>query len=91
MKAEINKLPAAERAAALKEQEERKAFFESMRDLTPEQRDAKMQDFMSQPQNQERMDNATAARDSRRSPQQRMQRAKKYLDRKAQATAAAAK
>jgi hypothetical protein len=86
--AEIKKLPAGQREAALKEHEERKAFFEEMRNLTPEQRESRMQEFMSQPQNQDRMENAQAASESRRSPQQRVQRAKKYLERKAQATAA---
>lgn len=89
--AEINKLPADQKAVALKEQEERKAFFEEMKNLTPEQRTAKMEDFMSQPANQDRMENAISARDARRSPQQRMSRAQQYLQRKAQATAAAKK
>jgi hypothetical protein len=88
MNAEINKLPADQKAAALKEQEERKAFFEDMKKLTPEQREAKMQDFMSQPANQDRMEKALSARDARRSPQQREARAQQYLQRKAQATAA---
>jgi hypothetical protein len=85
MEAELKKLPPAERAAIQQEQEERKKFFEGMRDLPPEQREAKMQEFMSDPRNQERMENAQNARDARRSPQQRVDRAKKYLDRKSQA------
>lgn len=87
--AEINKLPADQKAAALKEQAERKAFFEEMKALTPEQREAKMQDFMSNPANQDRMENAKGARDARQSPQQRISRAQSYLQRKAQITSAA--
>jgi hypothetical protein len=87
---EINKLPAAERATAQAEHDERKKFFEDMKDLTPEQREARMQDFMNDPKNQDRMENAMNARDARRSPQQRAQRAQKYLQRKAAATKAAA-
>ena len=89
IRAEINKLPAAERAVAEKEHEERKAFFEEMRQLTPEQREARMEDFMNQPKNQERMESAISARDARRSPQQRIASAKKYLDRKAKLAAPA--
>jgi hypothetical protein len=80
---EINKLPPAERATAQQEHDERRKFFEGMKDLTPEQREAKLQDFMSQPANQERMENAQNARESRQSPEQRKARAARYLERKA--------
>ena len=85
IQAEIDKLPSDERIAAQKEHDERKRFFEEMKDLTPEQRMAKFQDFMSQPENLDRMENSRNARDSRKSPQQRKSSAKKYLKRKAAA------
>lgn len=88
---EINKLPAADRAAAQKEHDERKKFFEEMKDLTPEQREAKMQDFMNDPANQARMEDGLNARDSRRSPQQRKDRAQSYLQRKAAMSGSAGK
>lgn len=88
---EINKLPAAQRAAAQQEHDERRKFFEEMRNLTPEQRDAKMQDFMNDPANQARMEDGLNARDSRRSPQQRKDRAQSYLQRKAAVNNSAAK
>jgi hypothetical protein len=84
IQAEIKKLPSAERAAALADHAERKKFFEGMRDLTPEQRQAKMEEFMNSEANAERMEKAASARDARRSPQQKMERSKKYLDRKEQ-------
>jgi len=84
IQAEIKKLPPADRAVAQQEHEERKKFFEEMRDLPPEQRAAKAQEFMNNDANAERMEKAASARDARRSPQQKIARARKYLDRKAQ-------
>jgi hypothetical protein len=82
---EINKLPPSDRAAAQQEHDERKKFFESLRDMTPEQRQQAIQTMMSDPTTQEKMDNASAARDSRRSPQQKAARAQNYLQRLAAA------
>jgi hypothetical protein len=82
---EIKKLPPAERAVAQKEHEERRNFFASMRDLTREEREAKMQEYMSDPKNQERMVQGEMSRDARRSPQQRMKRGGQYVQRMAQA------
>lgn len=79
--AEINKLTGEAKAQAQRELDERKKFFEEMRNLTPEQRQAKMEDWMSQPANQERMENAQNQRDSRQSPEQRISRAQGYLQR----------
>lgn len=80
--AEIAKLPADKQPAAKAEFEERKAFFTSMADLTPEQRRAKMEDFMSRPDVQDRMEERDAQRDARRTPDQRVQRYQKYVQRK---------
>ncbi len=84
MKAEIAKLPAAQRTAAEAEFAERKAFFEGLKDLTPEQRRAKFDEMMSDPSRQEKMEARMAAQDARRSPAQRLERAHGYVDRKAQ-------
>ncbi len=84
MKAQIAQLPAAQRPKAEAELAERKAFFESMKDLTPEQRRAKFEEMMSDPARQEKMEARMAAQDARRSPEQRMERSHKYVDRKAQ-------
>ena len=89
MQAELDKLPADRRAELQKEMEDRKAFFEGLRDLTPEQRDAKILEQMSQPDVQAKMDSAQAARDARRSPEQKIARAEKYLANKAKATGGA--
>jgi hypothetical protein len=86
VQAEINKLPPAERTAAQKEADERRKFFESLRDLPPDERAVQIQNFMSQPANQDRFDQAQADRDARRSPEQRLSRAQGYLARKAAAT-----
>ena len=83
-KAEIAKLPAAQRPAAEAELAERKAFFESLKDLTPEQRRAKFEELMSDPSRQEKMEARMAAQDARRSPAQRLARSHGYVDRKAQ-------
>ena len=84
MRAEIAKLPAAQRATAEAELAERKAFFESLKDLTPEQRRAKFEELMSDPSRQDKMEARMAAQDARRSPEQRIERAHNYVDRKAQ-------
>jgi hypothetical protein len=79
---EINKLPPAERAAAQQEHDERKKFFDAIKDLPQEQKMAAIQQLMSDPGVQDKMENANNARDSRRSPQARIQRAGSYLSRK---------
>ena len=84
MKAEIAKLPAAQRTAAETEFAERKAFFESLKDLTPEERRAKFEQMMSDPSKQDKMEARMAAQDARRSPEQRLERAHTYVERKAQ-------
>jgi len=86
-RAEIDKLPADKRAAALAEFEERRKFFESLRDLPEEQRRAKMEERMNDPSAQQRMDNRMDSQNARMSPDQRVQRAKGYVDRKTAARA----
>ena len=81
--AEIAKLPAEKQPAAKQEFEERKAFFASLTDLTPEQRRAKLEEFFSRPEVQERMEERMALDEARRTPEQRVERFKKYNERKA--------
>src|SRR5262249_10295138 len=78
IKAEIDKLPPEQRTAA----EERRKFFEGMRDLSPEERRAKIEEFMSSPANQERMEQRRSEHMARMSPDQRVDRAKSYVNHK---------
>jgi len=80
--AEINRLPVDERAEAQAEFDRRQALFKQLRDLTPDQRRAKMQDLMNDPQMQDQMDKRQAQRDARNTPEQKLQRAQNYVNRK---------
>jgi hypothetical protein len=80
--AEIDKLPADKRAAAQQRFEERRKFFEGMRDLPEAERRAKMEEFFSSEQNQERMEARESERMARMTPDQRVDRARKYVERK---------
>jgi hypothetical protein len=86
---EINKLPQDQRLAAQQDYDTRKKFFEEMRNLTPEQRRQRMEDWMNNPANQDKMENAQNDRDSRNSPDQRTARAGNYLSRASAARSAA--
>jgi hypothetical protein len=81
--AEIDKLPPDKRAAAQAAFEERRKFFEGMRDLTPEQRRSKMEEFMSREDIQDRMDRRMGEQMARMTPEQRVERANKYIENKA--------
>lgn len=87
---EINKLPPDQRTAAQQEHDQQKQMFETVRSLPPEERAAKIQELMSDPNMQQRIEDANASRDARRSPQQRMQRGNQYVQRMAAARQAAA-
>lgn len=82
--AEIEKLPPEKRAAAKEELAERRQMFASMQDLTPEQRREKMREIFERPDIQERMEERESKRDARRTPEQRLQRFKSYVERKQQ-------
>ena len=85
--AEIAKIKdAAERAKALAEYEQRKAEMEEMRKATPEERAAKMEARMSNPETQNRMEAGMAKRDAMKTPEQRVDRYRGYMDRKNKAT-----
>lgn len=80
--AEIEKLPADKRAAARERMEERRKFFEGLRDLPEAERRAKIEEMMSSPQNQERMEARESERNARMTPDQRVDRSRKYVERK---------
>lgn len=84
MQAQINTLPTDERADAQKQFDEMRKFWESVRDLPEDQRRAKFEELMNNPEVQARMDERMAARDSKRTPEQREQRMKRYIERKQQ-------
>jgi len=87
--AELAKMSPDKRAALQKEMDARKAFFDSLKDLPKDQRDAKIAEYMNQPEVQAAMDNQQAQREARNSPQQRADRANNYLARKSAATGGA--
>ena len=85
--AEIAKIKdAAERARALAEYQQRKADMEEMRKATPEERAAKMEARMSNPETQNRMEAGMAKRDAMKTPEQRVDRYRSYNERKTKAT-----
>jgi hypothetical protein len=89
-KAQLAQLPPALRARAEAEIAERRAMFESMQNLTPEERRAKMEEMASDAARQEKMEARAAAQEARRSPEQRIERSHKYVERKAQFESGAA-
>lgn len=78
----LAKLPPDKRVEAQAEIDQRKSMFEEMRKLTPEQRQAKFQEMMNDPAMQEKMEENQAKRDSKNTPEQRLKRFKRYVDRK---------
>lgn len=82
MQAELDKLPADKRAIAQAEADERTKFYESLKDLTPEQRKEKMEERMNNPTTQDRFDQRMSNQMARMSPNQRVSKANKYIQRK---------
>jgi len=85
VQAQIANLPPGERADAQRQVDEMRAFWQSIRDLPEDQRRQKMEERMNDPATQERMEQRREAQDAKKSPAQREQRMKSYLDRKQQA------
>jgi len=85
MEAQIALLPKEEQPEARKDFDEMRAFWQGVRDLPEEERRAKIEEMMSRPDVQERMAERMAARDDKRSPEQRTQRYRRYVERKQQA------
>jgi hypothetical protein len=85
--AEIDKLPASEQAQAKADFEERDKMFASMRDLSDEERRAKMEEMMSRPDVQERMADRQIKGSERRTPEQRRSKYESYVAKKQEAKA----
>ena len=58
-------------------------FWQSVRDLPEDQRRAKAQEFFDRPEVAERLDERRTAREAKMTPKQRVERAQRYLERKA--------
>jgi hypothetical protein len=83
----IEKLPAEKQAQALQDQEAIKAFFDSLKGLTKEERMAKMQETFANSELGDKMMDAQLLRRAQQSPERRISRAVSYLNRKAAAKA----
>lgn len=84
VQAQIALLPEDAQADARKNAEAAREFWESIRGLPDEERLAKIQEHMNLPEVQLRMDERSAVRDAMRTPEQREQRYRNYIERKEQ-------
>lgn len=84
VEAQIALLPEGEQAKAREDFRMMRDFWQSVRELPEEQRRAKAQEFFNRPEVAERMDQRRLAREAKMTPQQRIERAQRYLERKAQ-------
>ncbi len=82
--AAIAQLPAEEQKVAKADFDEMRKFWTGVRALPEEERRAKMEEFFNRPDVQDKMEERQAARDARRSPEQREARMQKYVQRKEQ-------
>ncbi len=89
VQAQIAALPPDQQADAKKQIDEMRTFWDSIRDLPEDQRRERVEAEMNKPEVQERMDERMAMRDGRRSPEQREQRMRRYVERKKQMKTAA--
>ncbi len=80
MQAEIAKMPPNQRADA----QEQIQFVQSLSGLSREERRAKLEDYLQQPQIQDRIEQRLLDRESRMTPQQKLQRAERYAQRRQQ-------
>jgi hypothetical protein len=81
---QIEQLPPEERPAAQARMEQMRTFWEEVRDLPPEQRRERMRERLNDPEIQAQFEERRSMRDARRTPQQRLQRYKRYIERKRQ-------
>jgi hypothetical protein len=84
VEAQIALLPKNEQEKARADDRLMRQFWQEVRDLPEDQRRAKAQEFFNRPEVAERMDERRMARDAKMTPQQRIERAQRYLERKAQ-------
>jgi hypothetical protein len=82
--AQIAMLPVDEQAEAQRRFDEMRAFWQSLRDLPQQERRAKIEERMNSPEVQALMEERAAARDAARTPEQREQRYRNYIQRKEQ-------
>jgi hypothetical protein len=82
--ARIALLPQDEQAEAQRRFDEMRVFWQSLRDLPEQERRAKIEEQMNRPDVQAVMEERAAARDAKRTPQQREQRYRNYIQRKEQ-------
>lgn len=90
VQATIAQLPPEERPAAQADVDTMRAIWKEVSALPEDQRREKMAEIFSRPEVQERMEERQAARDAKRTPEQRERRMKDYIARKKQAQAAGA-
>lgn len=83
VEAQIALLPKAEQQKARNDFKMMREFWQSVRDLPEDQRRAKAQEFFNRPEVAERMDERRMAREAKMTPKQRVERAQRYLERKA--------
>jgi hypothetical protein len=84
-KAAIAALPPAERPAAQAEFDAMRAIWAEIRSVPEDQRRDKMMEVFNRPEVQDMMAEREAARDARRTPEQRSERYQRYVERKQQA------
>jgi hypothetical protein len=82
--AAIALLPPEQQDEARREFNEMRTFWESIRPLPEPERRAKIEEHLSRPEVEARMEEQAAARDTRRTPEQREQRYRNYIRRKEQ-------
>jgi hypothetical protein len=83
VEAQIALLPKNEQEKAREDFRMMREFWQEVRDLPEDQRRAKAQEFFNRPEVAERMDERRMAREAKMTPKQRLQRAQRYLERKA--------
>jgi hypothetical protein len=84
VEAQIALLPKSEQEKARVDASLMRQFWQEVRDLPEDQRRAKAQEFFNRPEVAERMDERRMAREAKMTPKQRLERAQRYLERKAQ-------
>ena len=83
VEAQIALLPENEREKAREDFKLMREFWQAVRDLPEDERRAKAQEFFNRPDVAERMDERRTAREAKMTPKQRVERAQRYLERKA--------
>ena len=83
VEAQIALLPKSEQEKARVDASLMRKFWQEVRDLPEDQRRAKAQEFFNRPEVAERMDERRMAREAKMTPKQRVERAQRYLERKA--------